>query len=99
MLLYSLHRHGLTSQLDHMRRLRRLLVIVIGRCAVCLVRWWILVVQKLDRRSGLRIIRGVLLVLWSTLVGRCIRGGYGWIVRCSVDASLSLFLCAVVANS
>ena len=50
------------AQLDHMRRLQRLLSIVIGRCAVCLVWRKIVVVLKLDRCSGLRIVRSVLLI-------------------------------------
>ena len=85
------------SQLDHMCRLQRLLSIVVIRGAVCLIRRQVVVVLYLNRRCGLRVVRGVLLVLrrvWS----RHSRIVHGWVVSCSVSASLSLLLCAMIAN-
>lgn len=56
-----------------------------------------MVVLKLDRRSGLRIVRSVLLVLRRV----CGRHGWivhGWVVSRSVVTSLSLLLRSVIAN-
>lgn len=50
------------SQLDHMRRLQRLLVVVVGCFTVRLVWWQVLVVLKLYRRTCLWIVRSVVLV-------------------------------------
>lgn len=75
----------------------------VGHCDMRLVRRKVLSVLKLDRCSCLRIVRSVLFIRQRILILRRVGGRYSGIVHggvmcCSVIASLSLLLCAVIAD-